>query len=157
MMENTTYQAVLQLPIGKIGIRTDQQYLLTIEYVSDDEWLMKPKTVIAKDTVEQLLCYFADPTYAFNIPTVLHVTSFQQNVLSLLKNIPVGKTQTYTNIAKLLNTTARPVGNACRMNPVPIIIPCHRVVSEKSLGGYSGKKDGRLLEIKRWLLQHEST
>ncbi len=156
-MENKDYQAVLQLPVGKVGIRATQEHLLSIEYVDDSTSLLKPKTTMAKEAVEQLLCYFADPTYAFNIPMSLNVKPFQQNVLSALQQIPVGKTQTYNDIAKLLNTGPRPIGNACRTNPIPIIIPCHRVVAENNLGGYSGSKKGRLLEIKRWLLTHEST
>lgn len=155
-MGNFLYQATLQLPIGKVGIRTTQEHLLAIEYIDDNEPLIKPKTVIAKDTLEQLLCYFADPTYTFNIPIALNISPFQQNVLSALQKIPLGKTQTYMDIAKLLNTSPRPIGNACRTNPVPIIIPCHRVVAEKNLGGYNGSKKGRFIEAKRWLLKHES-
>jgi methylated-DNA-[protein]-cysteine S-methyltransferase len=150
------YQAILQLPIGKVGIHTDQKNLLGIDYLKDDHPLLTPKTVVAKETVEQLLCYFADPTYLFNLPFTLDITPFQQSVLSALQKIPVGKTQTYSDIAKLLNTSPRPIGNACRINPIPIIIPCHRVVAEKDLGGYSGETSGKLLAIKRWLLQHET-
>lgn len=155
-MEDNQYQAILQLPIGKVGIRATHDYLISIEYVDDNESLLKPKTTMAKEAVEQLLCYFADPTYPFSIPMTLNVKPFQQTVLSQLQQIPVGKTQTYADIAKLLNTSPRPVGNACRHNPIPIIIPCHRVVAEKDLGGYSGQKKGRLIEIKQWLLKHES-
>jgi len=151
-----TYQAILQLPIGKVGIRTDQKNLLGIDYLNDNHPLLTPKTVAAKETVEQLLCYFADPTYLFNLPFALDITPFQQSVLSALQKIPVGKTQTYSDIAKLLNTSPRPIGNACRINPIPIIIPCHRVVAEKDLGGYSGETSGKLLAIKQWLLQHET-
>lgn len=150
------YQATLLVPVGKIGIRTSQEHLIAVEYIEDDEPMIKPKTVIAKDVVEQLLCYFADPTFEMNLPTIFNVTNFQQSVLSALQKIPVGKTQTYSDIARILNTSPRPVGNACRMNPIPIVIPCHRVVSETDLGGYSGSKKGRLIEIKRWLLNHES-
>lgn len=156
-MENKDYQAILQLPIGKVGIRATQQHLLSIDYVDNKTALLKPKTTMAKETVEQLLCYFADPTYAFNVPMALQVKPFQQQVLSALQQIPIGKTQTYSDLAKLLKTNPRPIGNACRTNPIPIIIPCHRVIAENGLGGYSGETTGRLLDIKRWLLQHESS
>lgn len=150
------YEATVSTPIGKIGIRTSQDHLIGIDFVPEDQAILKPKTVIAKNTVEQLLCYFADPNYKFDIPFELTVTDFQRNVLSALQEIPVGNTQSYKDIANLLNTSPRPIGAACRENPIPIIIPCHRVVSEKDLGGYSGKKKGPLLEIKRWLLEHET-
>ena len=63
--------------------------------------------------------------------------------------------RTYGELAKLLNTSAQAVGNACRENPIPIIIPCHRVVSRASLGGYCGKTSGSKIQIKTWLLQNE--
>ena len=49
----------------------------------------------------------------------------------------------------------RAVGQACRANPCPIVVPCHRVVAVKGLGGFAGDRDGRKLAIKRWLLRHE--
>lgn len=82
-------------------------------------------------------------------------TSFQKSVWYELSKIPLGETRTYGDIAKKLNSSARAVGNACRKNPIAIIVPCHRVVSAKGLGGYAGKTEGKQLNIKRWLLQHE--
>ncbi len=155
-MVTLSYQAVLSSPIGKIGIRSSERELLGIDYLTDDFALIKPKNSIAKETVEQLLCYFADPTYTFDIPLSLNVSAFQKTVLESLKQIPIGATQSYATLAKNLKTSPRPIGSACRKNPVPIIIPCHRIVAEKDIGGYSGDKHGRMIEIKRWLLQHEA-
>ena len=62
---------------------------------------------------------------------------------------------TYGELADRLDSGARAVGNACRHNPVSIIVPCHRVVSASGLGGYSGKTDGREINRKKWLLGHE--
>ena len=59
-------------------------------------------------------------------------------------------------LAKWLKSGPRAVGNACRANPIPIIIPCHRVVAQNHIGGYSGETQGRKLDIKKWLLQHEA-
>ncbi len=58
-------------------------------------------------------------------------------------------------LAERLHTSPRAVGNACRANPIPIVIPCHRVVSATGLGGYSGKTGGAQLALKRRLLEHE--
>lgn len=150
------HEATVSTPIGKVGIRTSHDHLLGIEFVGEGYEVLKPKTVIAKNAVEQLLCYFADPAYKFEIPVALNVTKFQLNVLTVLQQIPVGGTRSYKDIASTLKTNPRPVGNACRNNPIPIIIPCHRVVAEKDIGGYSGKKKGPLIDIKRWLLEHET-
>jgi len=82
-------------------------------------------------------------------------TKFQKSVWKELCKIPLGETRTYGEIAKILNSSARAVGNACRKNPIAIIIPCHRVVSATGIGGYAGKIEGKQLNIKRWLLKHE--
>lgn len=149
------YQATISSPIGKIGIRSTSEHLLGIDYLSSNEPLIKPKTIVAKETVEQILCYFADPEFSFDIPFNLNVTPFQKTVLQALLKIPVGETRSYLRLANLLETKPRLVGNACRKNPIPIIIPCHRIVATTGIGGYSGALKGPLIEIKRWLLQHE--
>lgn len=84
-------------------------------------------------------------------------TEFQKRVWRALCAIPPGTTKTYGELAKQLNTSPRAIGNACRKNPLPIIIPCHRVVAKNSLGGYAGARIGNLLEIKKWLLRYEKT
>ncbi|MGD8812578.1 MAG: methylated-DNA--[protein]-cysteine S-methyltransferase, partial [Thioalkalispiraceae bacterium] len=84
-----------------------------------------------------------------------HGTSFQQKVWKTMLNIPPGKVMSYGEIAKKLNSSPRAVGNACRANPLPLLVPCHRVVSQAGLGGYGGETSGKRLAIKRWLLSHE--
>ncbi|AAO89992.1 methylated-DNA--[protein]-cysteine S-methyltransferase [Coxiella burnetii] len=156
MSDAVCYQATVSTPVGKIGVRTSDDHLLGIDYLYDDSILVKPKTILAKETVEQLLCYFADPEFPFEIPIALGLTPFQETVLNALRTIPVGTTRTYAQLAEQLDTRARPIGNACRKNPIPIIIPCHRVVAATHLGGYSSATKGKLLAVKQWLLQHES-
>ena len=58
-------------------------------------------------------------------------------------------------LAKELKTGARAIGNACRKNPIPIVIPCHRVVAQHHIGGYAGQTEGEIVDIKKWLLNHE--
>ena len=67
-------------------------------------------------------------------------TPFQEKVFAIVKKIPKGQTMTYGEIAKILNSSPRAVGQALRRNPTPIIVPCHRVIkSDGTLGGYAGK------------------
>lgn len=106
--------------------------------------------------VDQLNGYFDDPGSTFSLPLNLRGTAFQRRVWHALMTIPPGDTRTYGALAKSLGTSARAVGGACRANPVPIIVPCHRVVAARGLGGYAGHTDGTLLAIKDWLLEHES-
>src|SRR5262245_37121073 len=118
-----SYQATIMTPVGKLGISTSEDHLLGIHYLRDDPLTLKPKTLIAKETVEQLLCYFADPHFIFNLPfTLLNLTHFEQKLLEALQKIPPGTTQPYAKLAELLSSHARPIGNACRKNPIPIII-----------------------------------
>jgi len=86
---------------------------------------------------------------------VLQGTAFQRRVWEALTRIPAGQTLTYGELAARLDSGARAVGNACRHNPVSIIVPCHRVVSATGIGGYSGSTGGREIDRKQWLLGRE--
>lgn len=82
---------------------------------------------------------------------------YRQSVWSELCRIPFGATLSYSALAAKIGSSPRAVGNACRDNPYPFIIPCHRVVSANGLGGYCGKTGGGYLDIKSRLLEFEST
>lgn len=106
--------------------------------------------------------YFQDPSYVLSLPCDLQQgTAFQQKVWKALRLIPSGQVKTYGTLAKELNSSARAVGNACRNNPCPLIIPCHRVVSASGIGGFGGdtmthqRGEMNFLQIKQWLLAHE--
>lgn len=87
---------------------------------------------------------------------VLEATDFQKRVLTTLQNIPYGETRTYGELASALQTSPRAIGNACRRNPLPLLIPCHRVVSQSGLGGFSGQTNGTMIEVKQYLLTREA-
>ncbi|MBU3737317.1 MAG: MGMT family protein, partial [Methylobacterium sp.] len=72
-----------------------------------------------------------------------------------LRSIPAGRTLTYGELAASLGSGARAVANACGANPVPLVIPCHRVVARDGLGGFMQGRASAALQIKQWLLQHE--
>ncbi|SNR80373.1 methylated-DNA--[protein]-cysteine S-methyltransferase [Desulfurobacterium atlanticum] len=80
------------------------------------------------------------------------LTPFQQKVLEIVKNIPPGKTVTYKEVAKLINTHPRAVGQALKRNPFPLVIPCHRVVARDGKGGFSAG-----VKLKKILLHHEKS
>jgi methylated-DNA-[protein]-cysteine S-methyltransferase len=83
-------------------------------------------------------------------------TPFRQRVWQLLSRIPPGQTRTYGDVARELGSSARAVGQAVGDNPIPIVIPCHRVIAaDGSLGGFNHSRSGYSLDIKRWLLFHE--
>ena len=84
-------------------------------------------------------------------------TPYRQKVWAELCEIPFGETMTYSELAKKIDSSARAVGNACRDNPYPFIVPCHRIVSVSGLGGYYGQTQGNLMAIKAKLLHFEAT
>ncbi|XGA80962.1 methylated-DNA--[protein]-cysteine S-methyltransferase [Halomonas sp. CH40] len=102
---------------------------------------------------EQLEAFFKGQRQAFDIPLAAEGTPFQQQVWAALREIPFGETASYGAIASALGkpTASRAVGMANGRNPLPIIVPCHRVIGANGqLTGYSGG-----LACKRWLLEHE--
>ena len=109
-------------------------------------------SLLLKHASDQLTAYFKNQLQVFDIPTFPAGSAFQKRVLTQIQNIPFGETRTYSEIATSLKSWARPVGNACGHNPIPIIIPCHRVVGKNGLGGYSGEGG---LHTKRLLLSFE--
>lgn len=113
------------------------------------------KIKVCKLALQQLRDYFSQSTPFHGIALAPCGTAFQKTVWHELTKIPMGETRTYGDIAQRLNSSPRAVGNACRKNPVAIIIPCHRVVAANGLGGYAGQTQGSQLDIKRWLLKHE--
>ena len=106
--------------------------------------------------------YFLSADFPFSLAyQFTQGTEFQQKVWRSLLEIPLGAVITYGQLAVKLNSSPRAVGNACRHNPLALMIPCHRVVSASGLGGYAGdtlliqKTNIDFLAIKKWLLKHE--
>jgi len=105
----------------------------------------------------QLREYFAGTRRDFDLPLAPAGTDFQRRVWTSLSAIPFGETRTYGDVAAAVGCkAARAIGQANRRNPIPIVIPCHRVLASAGIGGYSGEDgDGKELDTKRWLLRHE--
>lgn len=102
---------------------------------------------------EQIGEYFDGTLSAFNLPLEPSGTPFQRSVWSALLDIPYGGTESYGSVARSIGTAARAIGGACARNPIPILIPCHRVLgSNGALGGYSG---GEGIASKHYLLRLE--
>ncbi|WP_455222840.1 methylated-DNA--[protein]-cysteine S-methyltransferase [Kaarinaea lacus] len=158
--DSHNYAAVIKTPFpgdnARLAVRVHQEDLLEISFVPDAISLKSPATTAAKEVVEQLNAYFMDPDYQFSMPLSPGGTSFQKRVWRLLRRCPKGKVWSYGDLAKRIKSGPRAVANACRRNPIPIIVPCHRIVSATGIGGYSGKTTGNYLKIKQWLLRHES-
>ena len=110
-------------------------------------------TPLLNEAAEQLQAYARRELHQFDLPLAAIGAKFQEAVWNEMLKIPYGETRTYGDLATVLNAMPQAVGGACGANPIPIIIPCHRVVaSGGELGGFSG---GAGVETKRQLLIHE--
>jgi len=149
------YQAKLKVPFGVLGIYCDDLALLGIDFLPATEQPQRATSAFAKTVCEQLLRYVENPDAKFTVPLKPGGTLHQQKVWRAMLDIPRGKTRSYGELAAELKSGAQAVGQACGANPIPIIIPCHRVVSKSGLGGFMRHASGASLDIKRWLLAHE--
>ena len=162
-----TYSSQTATPLGRLYIATNDQGLCAIKFgrlEPDPEALSISHTGrdreinLANLVCDQLQEYFSMRRRVFDLPLDLPaLTPFQAEVLAATSRIPWGEAWSYQRIASELARpkSSRPVGQALGRNPIPIIIPCHRVIaSDGNLGGYCGKVG---LDLKRWLLRHEGT
>tara|TARA_Y100000588_G_scaffold203753_1_gene217575 strand:- start:855 stop:1400 length:546 start_codon:yes stop_codon:yes gene_type:complete len=120
-------------------------------------YLIQSKSTHTSPLVDQILAelqeYFSNPHFRFQVKLSPIGTTYQKKIWHCLLVIPAGRTKTYGELAKLLNSSPRAVGQACKKNPLTIFIPCHRVVGQSSLGGYMGNSNA--LSFKKALLDHE--
>ncbi len=148
------YDAVITSPLGRLGINAEQA-LTNIDFVPTRTPLKAARTPVARKVCVQLKKYFTDPSVRFDVPLAPAGTDYQQRVWQAMRRIPAGQARRYGELATRLSSGPRAVGGACRANPIPIVVPCHRVVAASGDGGYMGTTHGRRLDIKRWLLAHE--
>ncbi len=157
----TTYYTDLDSPIGRLRLYGDRRALLAVLFDSDeppagvaaDDPVEDPHAGALPEAVRQLREYFDGKRCAFDLPLAPHGTPFQQRVWRALARIPYGRTLAYGALARRIGRpgAARAVGMANHHNPLPIIVPCHRVIgADGGLTGYGGG-----LERKRWLLALE--
>ena len=111
---------------------------------------------VLNEECKQIQEYLNNPTISLTVNLQKQGTDFRNKVWAEICKIPVGQVLSYSELAGKVGSGARAVANACRDNPFPGIIPCHRVVAVSGLGGYAGETSGKLLKIKKKLLLIES-
>jgi methylated-DNA-[protein]-cysteine S-methyltransferase len=149
----------LKTPVGALQVVASDDAVLYIELRRRGEaeppfehWLLgRGETPVLRAALVQLREYFDGKRRDFDVPVSPSGTAFQRRVWHLVAAIPYGETMSYGGIAEQLGSSPRAVGAAVGANPIPIIIPCHRVIgADNSLTGYGGG-----LRMKIWLLRHE--
>jgi methylated-DNA-[protein]-cysteine S-methyltransferase len=152
-MPRSNFDAVIAAPFGALGIRA-RDAVTDIQFLSQAKPLA-PRTALAKEVAAQLRAYFRDPAFRFDLPLETGGTEFQRRVWSALRAIRPGRALTYGGLAERLHSGPRAIGGACRSNPIPVVVPCHRVVAAHGLGGFMGGVTTGDTRIKQWLLAHE--
>jgi methylated-DNA-[protein]-cysteine S-methyltransferase len=162
---------IIESPIGPVRLVVSQGTVIQIDFhwervlseelTATKEPLEDPLEEFLEDPVlaqveTALTDYFQQPQPLQQIPCDPQGTPFQRKVWQALREIPLGQVMTYGELAEQLGSSPRAVGGACRNNPVPLIIPCHRVISKNGIGGFSGQwGEGEKVNVKQWLLRHE--
>jgi len=140
----------LMSPVGTLSLFEDDDKIVVLE------WGQAPKgieTPLLKEAKSQLSAYFSGKLQQFDLPLDPSGSEHQKKVWDVMAKIPFGKTLTYGDIAKQIESSPRAVGGACGKNPIPILIPCHRVMGANGkLTGFSG---GEGVETKIQLLRME--
>jgi methylated-DNA-[protein]-cysteine S-methyltransferase len=150
----------LATPVGVVGVVSDGVVITRVAWRSapPEDATAQPDPLLA-EALAQLAAYFAGELRRFDDPVDLgaQTVATRSEHTALHETVGHGETITYGGLAARSGTDvpARGIGSIMGANPVPLIVPCHRVVAGDGLGGYSGGDEGQGLETKRWLLEHE--
>ena len=138
----------VESPLGLLALHAEGDRITSLDWV--DAPVEENASGVLRDAATQLRAYFDGRLKTFDLPLAPTGTEHQKAVWSSMLRIPYGGLITYGEIADELNSSARAVGTACGRNPIPVIVPCHRVIATGGgMGGYSGRGG---LETKHALL-----
>lgn len=141
-------QGSVNTPLGPLTVFSRGAAITQIEWGTSDPDL----TPEIRAALDQLSAYFDGKLTRFDLPLDVRGSAFQRDVCTAIAAIPFGETRSYGDLARALDAPPQAIGAACGGNPIPVIIPCHRVLGSTGLGGYSGAGG---IETKIWLLRHE--
>ena len=146
----TVFYLSMTSPVGPLTLFEEDGALIVLEWGRVPAANASP---LLTEATRQLTAYFDGHLQGFDLPLNPAGTDFQHQVWAAMREIPYGRTETYGELAERIGGVARAVGGACGANPLPILIPCHRVTGAGGrMTGYSG---GQGVETKRDLLRLE--
>jgi len=150
MEDEAISEIAVETPVGRIGLVERDGVIVEVDWRNGTD--RGARTELLEEARRQTEAYFAGRLERFDLPLKPRGSDFQLAVYRAMQAIPFGRTRTYGEIAADLGVAAQPVGQACGSNPIPIIIPCHRVLAANGLGGFSSPGG---VETKIVLLKHE--
>ncbi|CUH77879.1 methylated-DNA--[protein]-cysteine S-methyltransferase [Tropicibacter naphthalenivorans] len=142
-------QLTVPTPTGPVTLTQEDESLVRLTW---DSAHRQDTTPLLSEAKRQIDAYFAHDLKEFDLPLHVQGSPFQASVCAAMSAIPFGETRTYGDLASALGVPAQAIGQACGGNPLPLLIPCHRVLGRDGLGGFSG---GTGIETKVHLLKHE--
>jgi methylated-DNA-[protein]-cysteine S-methyltransferase len=142
-------------PFGGVGLTMQNDCVVGIDLLCNSPSSHPIYDPLPQNVAHQIQQYFLQKNFKLDIPYAASGTSFQKRVWKVISQIPYGHVMTYSELAKKVNSGPRAVANACGANPLPLLIPCHRVIAKNGLGGFMQGLEGGL-KIKGWLLANES-
>ena len=126
----------LPSPVGALTIEEEGEAIVAIRW---GDGVPSNGSPLLAEAARQLDAYFAGRLTDFDLPLAPAGSQFEQRVWAAMQTIPYGQTRSYGDLAHMIGSAPRAVGGACGQNPIPIVIPCHRVLAKIGLGGYSGE------------------
>ncbi len=150
-MKKIAYQ---HTPIGLVQITEEDEKIISLSFIKFKQHA-EDASMILQEAKWQLEAYFDGKRKSFNLPLGFSCSDFHKEIYASLLNVPYGTTLSYKELATLAGNpkASRAVGTAMAHNPLPLFVPCHRVLkSDGSLGAYSG---GEGVKSKQWLIDHE--
>ncbi|MBV9965773.1 MAG: methylated-DNA--[protein]-cysteine S-methyltransferase [Alphaproteobacteria bacterium] len=139
----------LSSPVGPLTIEEKDDKIVAISWGNGRAGNGSP---LLEEAARQLQAYFDGKLSDFDLPVAPAGSSFEKRVWAAMQQIPYGETRCYGDLAEAIHSAPRAVGGACGKNPIPIVIPCHRVLAKSGMGGYSGRGG---LKTKQALLRLE--
>lgn len=123
-------------PVGPLTIEEEGEAIVAIRWGGG---IPSNGSPLLAEAARQLDAYFAGRLTDFDLPLTPSGSRFEQRVWAAMQTIPYGQTRSYGDLAHMIGSAPRAVGGACGKNPIPIVVPCHRVLARSGLGGYSGE------------------
>ena len=130
------YFKTTKSPLGPLTLFAEVDGIVALEFGNVKE---EKSSLLLKEAISQLAAYFKGGLKQFDLPLRATGTDFQKTVWDLIVEVPYGSTRSYGDLSHELESAPRAVGGACGKNPIPIIVPCHRILAASyKIGGFSG-------------------